>query len=39
MLQSSITVYPLLNYSFGSKEAKPEKDAGLDARMRRLRAK
>jgi hypothetical protein len=35
--QTAVSVYPLSNYSFGSKEAKHEKDINMDQRMFRLR--
>lgn len=36
--QAAYTVYPLTNYSFGSKERKPEKDSHADQKMARLRS-
>ncbi|GAX74941.1 hypothetical protein CEUSTIGMA_g2387.t1 [Chlamydomonas eustigma] len=35
--QTAVSVYPLSNYSFGSKEIKHEKDINMDQRMARLR--
>ncbi len=36
-MQTTVTVYPLQNYSFGSKDRKVDKDQNLDARMQRLK--
>ncbi|KAG1654227.1 hypothetical protein FOA52_004503 [Chlamydomonas sp. UWO 241] len=35
--QSAVTVYPLTNYSFGSKEMKVDKDVSLDQKLARLK--
>lgn len=37
--QSKIHIYPINNYSFGSKDAKPERDNSIVARTERLREK
>lgn len=39
MNTTAITVYPLINYSFGSKDRKQEKDGGVEAKLARLKAK
>ena len=39
MAQSSVTIYPVSNYSFGTKAPKFEKDSSVVQRMERLREK
>ncbi len=36
--QPVVSVYPLTNYSFGSKDRKQEKDKDTESRMQRLKA-
>lgn len=36
---SALSIYPLLNYTFGTKDKKLEKDANVDQKMARMRAK
>ena len=33
---STSTLYPMSNFKFGTKEAKPERDASVEARLKRL---
>jgi hypothetical protein len=37
--QTAYTVYPLANYSFGTKDRKQEKDGNVDQKMERLKNK
>jgi hypothetical protein len=37
--QAAVTVYPVGNYTFGSKASKAEKDRSVEDKMLRLRAK
>ncbi|KAI9328665.1 nucleotide hydrolase-domain-containing protein [Zopfochytrium polystomum] len=38
MAQPTVTLYPLANYTFGAKEAQPEDDPSVTARLQRLQA-
>ncbi|CAL8467844.1 g7382 [Coccomyxa elongata] len=38
-VQNAITIYPVANYNFGSKAAKPEKDTNVQARLSRWEEK
>ncbi|ORY06963.1 cleavage and polyadenylation specificity factor, 25 kDa subunit [Basidiobolus meristosporus CBS 931.73] len=35
-MSSTVTLYPLANYTFGTKEAQPEEDPSVSARLQRL---
>lgn len=37
--QTAVTCYPLTSYSFGTKDRKLEKDANVEQKMARMRAK